>query len=281
MSQRIHIRGVELVYEMLGSTGPVVAISPGGRRGLSSDRALGELLAEAGFRALVYDRRNTGAADIGFPGTSEAREQAEDLLALLHALNIGPAYIAGCSSGSRMSLLLTLHHPQMVKALLLWRVTGGEYAATRLAHNYYNQFVAAAEKGGIDAVAETDHFQALIAANPRNRDILDAMGKEGFIAAMHNWHRGFSQGSHHPVAGISPNEMRSITTPTIIVPGNDFVHPRPPAQAAHRLIPNSEYREVLTHDVAVDVDFAGWEAANGTLAAVFIDFLRKQERAAG
>ncbi len=278
MAQRILIRGVELAYEMLGNVGPVVAISPGGRRGMESDRALGVLLVQAGFRALIYDRRNTGAADIGFPGTSEALEQAEDLLALLNALGTGPVYIAGCSSGSRMSLLLTLHHPEMVKALLLWRVTGGEYAAKRLAHNYYNQFIAAAEKGGIEAVSQTDHFKALIAANPRNAGILDGMGAEAFIAAMQRWHAGFQDGSHHPVAGISPDEMRSIKTPTIIVPGNDFVHPKPPAQAAHRLIPNSEYREVMYHDVEVDVDFAGWEAANGSLASVFIDFLRKQER---
>ncbi len=278
MQQRIEIRGAELVYEMLGDSGPVVAISPGGRRGLTSDRALGVLLAQAGYRALVYDRRNTGAADIGFPGTSESHEQAEDLLALLAALGTGPAYIAGCSSGSRLSLLLTLHHPQMVKALLLWRVTGGAYAAGRLAQNYYNQFIAAAETGGIEGVAQTDHFKALIAANLRNRGILDAMGRDGFIAAMQSWLAGFGRGSHHPVAGISPEEMRSITTRTLIVPGNDYVHPRAPGQAAHRLIPNSEYHEVLTQDVEMDVDFAGWEAANGTLASVFINFLRKQEK---
>ena len=72
--------------------------------------------------------------------------------------------------------------------------------------------------------------------------------------------------------------MRAITLPTIIVPGNDRIHPRAPGQAAHRLMLNSEYHEVLTEDVEVDVDFAGWEAKNGTLASVFINFLRKQEQ---
>jgi pimeloyl-ACP methyl ester carboxylesterase len=273
-----HVRGVNLVYEVLGGGGPWVVISPGGRRGLASDRALGVLLAEAGFRVLVYDRRNTGSSDIGFPGHSESREQAEDLLALLEALATGPVYVAGCSSGSRLSLLLALHHPQAVKALLLWRVTGGPYAAMRLAFNYYEQFIAAAQKGGIGAVAGTEHFAALIAANPRNRTILQDMGADGFLAAMRRWLAGFHQGSSHPVAGLSPDEMRSITLPTLIVPGNDLIHPRAPGQAAHRLMPNSECREVMAEDVDVDVDFDGWAKKNGTLAAYFIDFLRRRER---
>jgi hypothetical protein len=32
--------------------------------------------------------------------------------------------------------------------------------------------------------------------------------------------------------------------------------------------------------VDVDVDFDGWAKKNGTLAAYFIDFLRRRERAA-
>jgi pimeloyl-ACP methyl ester carboxylesterase len=273
----MQLRGVGLVYEVLGKSGPWVAISPGGRRGLVSDRALGVLIAEAGFRVLVYDRRNTGASDIAISGDSESAEQAEDLLALLAALGTGPAYIAGCSSGSRLSLLLAIAHPAAVRALLLWRVTGGAYAAERLAHNYYTQFIDAAERGGIEAVAATEHFAAMIAANPGNRQRLQAMGAQGFIAGLERWRTGFRQGAGFPVSGIDPEAMRRLEMPAIIVPGNDRVHPRAPGQAAHRLMPKSRYREVLTADRDVDVDFEGWEAARGTLAAVFVDFLRDCE----
>jgi pimeloyl-ACP methyl ester carboxylesterase len=271
------VRGVGLNYEVLGSDGPWVAISPGGRRAGLSDRALGLLIAEAGFRVLVYDRRNTGASEIAISGDSESMEQAEDLLALLQALGTGPAYIAGCSSGSRLSLLLAIRHPDAVRALLLWRVTGGAYAAQRLAFNYYTQFLDAVQKGGIEAVAKTEHFAALIAANPANRRLLEAMGEDGFAGGMERWLAGFRQGTGFPVSGIDPAAMRRLSMPTLIVPGNDRVHPRAPGQAAHRLIPSSRYREVLTADRDVDVDFEGWEAANGTLGAVFVDFLRDCE----
>ncbi|MGO8919312.1 MAG: alpha/beta fold hydrolase [Stellaceae bacterium] len=277
----MRVRGVRLVHEVLGTAGPWVAISPGGRRGLASDRALGVLIAEAGFRVLVYDRRNTGASEVAISGDSESAEQAEDLLALLRALDSGPAYIAGCSSGSRLSLLLAQSHPEAARALLLWRVTGGAYAAERLAFNYYTQFLDAAQRGGIEAVCETEHFAAMIKANPANRERLLAMGAQGFAAGMERWLTGFREGSGHPVAGISPEAMRRLTLPALIVPGNDRVHPRAPGQAAHRLIPNSRYREVLTRDRDVDVDFEGWEAARGTLASVFVDFLRECEARRG
>jgi pimeloyl-ACP methyl ester carboxylesterase len=273
-----NIRGVDLVYETLGATGPWISISPGGRRGLVSVKPLGLLIAEAGFRVLVHDRRNTGASGIAFDGDSESREQAEDQLALMRHVGItGPSYVCGCSSGARLSLTLAMNHPEAVKGLLLWRVTGGEYAAKKLAFNYYEQFIAAAGRGGIDAVAETEHFAALIKANPKNRDTLQAMGAEKFTAAMQRWLAGYHKGASHPISGVPPEAMRAMTMPAVVVPGNDFIHPRIPGQTAHRLLPNSRYAEIFSHDVEVDVDFVAWDAKDATLAAIFIDFLRDCE----
>lgn len=273
-----NIRGVDIVYEVLGDSGPWVTVTPGGRRGLVGERTLAGLIAEAGFRVLIHDRRNMGASGIAFPGDNESYEQAEDLLGLLQALGTGPAYIAGSSSGARMSILLAQHHPDAVKALLLWRVTGGAYAAGRLAFNYYEQYIDAVTEGGIEAVLATEHFAAMAKANPINAEALRRMGAEAFKASMQRWLAGFRADCDFPVAGISPENMRKITVPSIVVPGNDKVHPPAPGQAAHRLLPNSIYQEVLTIQVDADVDFAGWERGTGTLAARFIDFLRAQER---
>jgi pimeloyl-ACP methyl ester carboxylesterase len=271
------IRGIGVVYEVLGTSGPWVALTPGGRRGLAAERDLAALIAEAGFRVLIWDRRNTGGAEVAIDGDNESAEQADDLLALLQELGTGPVYLAGCSSGSRMSLLLAIKRPEAARALLLWRVTGGAYAAQRLAFNYYTQFLDALQSGGMDAVCATEHFAAMIAANPTNRERLQALGAARFKAGVERWLAGFRQGTDHPVSGIDPAAMRKLALPTLIVPGNDRVHPRAPGQAAHRLLPNSRYREVLTQDRDVDVDFEGWEAARGTLASVFVDFLRERE----
>ena len=276
------IRGVEINYEVLGERGAWVALQPGGRRGLEGVKPLGQKLAQAGHRVLVYDRRNCGASGISFDGgNSENEVWAEDLHALLSQLGAAPAFIGGSSSGCRLALLAALRHPGDVRGLLLWRVTGGAFAAQRLAQNYYTQFIEAAEGSGMEAVCRTEHFGELIASNPANRARLLSIGIERFIAVMKAWRQAFNEGADHPVIGISPAELRSMTMPACIIPGNDRTHPREPGQVAHRLMPNAEYHEVVTEDRPdLDVALEDWNAKEGLLAAIFIDFLRRAQRGA-
>ena len=280
------IRGVDINYRVLGERGPWLALQPGGRRGLGGVESLAEKIAEAGNRVVIYDRRNCGASGVSFDGggaqdksRSENEIWAEDLRELLLHLDALPAFIGGSSSGCRLALLLALRHPAAVRGLLLWRVTGGAYAAGRLTLNYYTQFIEMAQRGGMAAVVESEHFGEVIKANPANRGRLAGMRVEEFIAVMERWRRAFNEGAEHPVIGLSPAELRSMTMPACIVPGNDRVHPRLPAQVAHRLLPNSEYHEVLTEDRPdLDVALEDWEKKEGLLAAIFIDFLRRTQR---
>ncbi len=273
------IRGVDINYQVLGDHGPWVALQPGGRRGLVGVRSLAEKIAEAGNRVLIYDRRNCGASGIAFEGDSENEVWTEDLRALLHELDAAPAFIGGSSSGCRLALLLALHHPAAVRGLLLWRVTGGAYAAQRLAQNYYTQLIDMAQTGGMAAVCDSEHFREVIAANPANRTKLAALKPEDFVARMERWRQSFNDGAEYPVIGLSPAQLRSMTMPACIIPGNDRVHPRGPGQAAHRLLPNAEYHEVLTEDRPdQDVALEDWEQKEGLLAAIFIDFIRRHQR---
>jgi pimeloyl-ACP methyl ester carboxylesterase len=181
-------------------------------------------------------------------------------------------------------LLLALRHPGAVRGLLLWRVTGGAYAAERLVQNYYSQYIEMAraggtEAGGMDAVCRSEHFAAVIAANPADRPRLMAIEVKDFVAVMERWRRSFNEGADYPVIGLSPAELGSMTMPACIIPGNDQVHPRLAGQAAHRLLPNAEYHEVLTDDSAdLDAALEAWRKREGLLAAIFIDFLRRRQR---
>jgi pimeloyl-ACP methyl ester carboxylesterase len=273
------IRGIDINYEILGDRGPFVALQPGGRRAGSSLKSLAAKIAEAGYRVVIYDRRNCGASGIAITGDSENEEWAEDLHELLSKIDALPAYVGGSSSGCRLALILALRHPEDVRGLLLWRVTGGEHAAVHLANQYYTSHIEAAKAGGMAAVCELDHWKEVIAANPASRDTLMAMDPADFIARMERWRASFNAGAEHPVIGLSPNELRSLTMPACIVPGKDPVHPLPAGQAAHRLMPNAEYAEVVTKQKAtLDEAFVDWDAKEGLLAAMFIDFLRRQGR---
>ena len=271
------IRGLDINYEVLGDRGPWVALQPGGRRAGASLKSLAAKIAEAGHRVLIYDRRNCGASSIAIDGDSENEEWAEDLHELLMQLDALPAYVGGSSSGCRLALILALRRPDDVRGLLLWRVTGGEHAAVHLANQYYTSHIEAAQKGGMAAVCEMDHWKEVIAANPASRAALMAMDPKDFITRMERWRWSFNAGAEHPVIGLSPAELRGMTMPACIVPGKDPVHPPPAGFAAHRLLPNAEYHEVVTEEAAtLDEAFADWDAKEGLLAATFIDFLRRQ-----
>src|SRR3974377_1261171 len=90
------VRGVEINYEVLGARWLWGALQPGGSLALAGVKSLGEKLAEAGCRVLVYDRRNCGASGVSFDGgNSENEIWAEDLRALLAQLDALPSYIGG------------------------------------------------------------------------------------------------------------------------------------------------------------------------------------------
>jgi pimeloyl-ACP methyl ester carboxylesterase len=273
------LRGANLNYEVLGSYGPWIALSPGGRRALDMVKSLAQRMADAGYRVLIHDRRNCGVSDIVIGGkTSEYEIWADDLYELLSQLNGLPAVLGGGSSGCRLSLLFALKYPQAVRALLLWRVTGGAFAAQRLTENYYGQYIRAARQGGMAAVCELDHFKERIAARPSNRETLMSMKPEDFIAAMERWEEQFRRGAELPVIGVSEKDLRSIKVPTCIIPGNDRTHNHAIAQAAHRMIAESELHDLFPDDLDVDlVPQEDWAPKEAEMAAVFVDLLRRAE----
>ena len=132
------INGVETNYEVHGTSGSWVALSPGGRRGLDEIRSLAQRVAAGGYRVVIQDRRNCGASEVSVDARGAEHEiWAEDLHALLKSLDASPAYVGGSSSGCRLSIEFALRYPETVRGLLLWRVTGGGVAVGRLTEKYY------------------------------------------------------------------------------------------------------------------------------------------------
>jgi len=274
-----HVRGININYEVLGTRGPWVALSPGGRRALDNVKSLAQHVADAGYRVLIHDRRNCGLSDIAIGAeASEYEVWAEDLYDLLSQLKALPAVVGGGSSGCRLSVLFALKYPRAVRALLLWRVTGGAFAAARLTDNYYDKYIRAAQDGGMAAVCALDHFKERIEARPANRAVLMAMDPKTFIAAMARWRAQFAKGAELPIIGASEQDLNSIKLPTCIIPGNDKTHNHAIAEAAHRMIAGSELHDLFPGDLDVDlVPPEDWAPKEGEMAAVFTDFLKRAQ----
>ena len=275
-----NIRGAAINYEIVGTAGPWVALSPGGRRALDAVRTLAQRMAHSGYRVLLHDRRNCGASDVVIDGAaSEYEIWRDDLHGLLTHLGALPVYIGGGSSGCRLSVLFALRHPELVRGLLLWRVTGGRFAAQRLAQNYYGQYINAAEEGGMAAVCAMEHFRERIAARAPNRDRLMSMDPGRFIAVMSNWAEYFHRDADLPMIGASETDLESIALPTCIIPGNDRTHPREVGERVHRLIPGSELHLLFPEQVDIDmVPPEVWGTKETELAAIFVDFLARRSR---
>ena len=77
------VRGVHINYEVIGKSGPWIALTPGSRRPYGELVDLSKAIAASGYRVLLHDRRNCGASDVAFDGSgSEHDVWADDLYEL-------------------------------------------------------------------------------------------------------------------------------------------------------------------------------------------------------
>jgi pimeloyl-ACP methyl ester carboxylesterase len=274
-----NVRGATIHYEVIGSKGPWVALSPGGRRAIEGVESLAKRIAAAGYRVLVHDRRNCGSSDVFVEGADTENEVwSDDLAELLRQQNAAPAWVGGSSSGCRLAILTAMRHPRSVRGLLLWRVTGGLAAAKRLAQRYYGRYIPVAQQGGMAAVCEFEEFAERIRDRPENRERLMKLDPARFAEVMKSWYERFIADAEKPVIGATETEIRAIRAPTCIVPGNDLSHLRSAAENLGRLLPDAEVHPLVTKHYDLDVAPRDeWDAKEGDLAAIFLNYMKQVE----
>lgn len=238
------IDGGDVVYEVLGDKGaPALVLTPGGRfsKDVPGLRPLAEALVERGIRVLLWDRPNCGASDVQFYGQSESHMRAETLCALLESLDFGPCVIAGGSGGARDSMLTVMLHPEVATKLVAWNIVGGIFGTLNLAGVYVLPNISRARIQGMDAVLEMPEWQALIKANPKNRDRLLAVGRDEFIRVMLRWLNAFVPRPGQTIPGVEDEMFERIQVPTLIIRGgeNDIDHPKRTSMEVHCLIKGS------------------------------------------
>lgn len=277
-----NIRGATINYEILGKSGPWVALVPGGRRDMSGVKALAQCIADKGYRVLLHDRRNCGLSDVVIDGDdSEYEIWADDLYELLRRNDALPAFVGGSSSGCRTSILFALRHPEACRGLLLWRVTGGRFACERLAQNYYQQYIDAARTGGMKAVCALEHFKERCDAKPSNRDYLMRQDPQHFIAVMSRWKKSFDDSVDLPIIGASEADLRSLKMPAVVIPGNDRTHGMATGKLAASLIPQAELRLIWEKDEDTDLAPAeDWDPKNEEMTGYFVAMMKRADQGA-
>ena len=279
----VPVRGVRINYETIGRSGPWIALTPGSRRRYEELINLSETIVRSGYRVLLHDRRNCGASEVAFDSSASEHEiWADDLYARGQKLGALPMYVGGSSAGARLAILYAIRHPDCLRGLLLWRLTGGQEAVHRLAENYYGEFIKMAIEGGMEAVARSEHFSECITARPANRERLLQTDVQHFIKTMSFWRECFLQSANLPIVGATEADLSLIKAPACLIAGNDLIHTPQTARKAASLIPNGELHDNVVErrsddNLLKEWDRKQWRDAEPRMAEIFSSFLRKAE----
>lgn len=123
--------GVHTYYEVTGSADPLVLLH-GGMCTAETWDAQAPALAER-YRVFVPERRGHGrTADV--EGAITYSIMADDTIAFIEALELGPAHVIGFSDGGAVALLLAMRSPDLVRKLVMigqWANSGGAAPETR------------------------------------------------------------------------------------------------------------------------------------------------------
>jgi 2-hydroxy-6-oxonona-2,4-dienedioate hydrolase len=255
---RIELDGVGINYDLLGPEGaPALALTPGGRysKDVAGVPELGKLLAEAGYRVLLWDRPNCGASDLHFEGPSESAMQASFLVKLIRALDLGSTVLVSGSAGARISLFAAREDPSAIAGLMLCWISGGLVSMMRLGSYYCCEPAEEAALKGMEAVAAMPIWMQQVAANPRNRDYMLNFDRARFVAQMERWAAGYIPSPDTPVGGISKADFARLTMPARILRGSpdDLYHPAYVCEAVTELMPNARLIDPPWHiDIFAD-----------------------------
>jgi pimeloyl-ACP methyl ester carboxylesterase len=276
----IEINGGIVVYELLGpEDGEVAVITPGGRfsKEFGGIHELADALVEGGMRVLLWDRPNCGRSDVQLYGRSESHMRAETLGLLVKALGIDGVIAIGGSGGARDSIIFTIMWPELVRKLAVWHIVGGVYSTMSLAHVYVMNELATVRREGIEGILElgggAGGWVDVVAANPRNRDRLLAIGTEEFERVMNRWLDAFVPKPNEPIPGVSDWEFEQIKVPTLVIRSGekDHDHPKRTSFEVHALIAGSRLIEPPWPEDAWEQAAAAWGAGTGALFSPWVE----------
>jgi pimeloyl-ACP methyl ester carboxylesterase len=279
------IRGVDINFEVIGNEGPWVTYCGGGRSDLTSVRPIAAMIAGGGYRVVIHDRRNCGASEVSIDDPlSEQESWVEDTYELLSQLGALPVFAGGASAGCRLALILAIRHPEAVAGLFVSRPSGGAFAARYLAESNYDEFLTAAQEGGMEAVCDRTSMRDVIARNPSNRERLLSMDTAGFVRTVERWRRYYSENGHLTLMGVTDEELSAIDVPICIIAGQDDLHPRPSSERFHRLVPQSEIHYLFEEEDIERVKAAGFTGGYATLqespqdlTRIYLEFLGRAQ----
>jgi pimeloyl-ACP methyl ester carboxylesterase len=221
---RSRSNGIDVAWHEAGRGEPLILI-----HGLADDhrawrRCVPDLMLR--HRVVMYDLRGHGETSLGAPDGT-LRQLGDDLAALMDAVEIESAHVAGFSLGGTIGMRLSIDHPERVRGLALVATSS---RVGRVAADWYRQRHEMVERNDPQLKETLDKDTADVYAEApaeleeglliRRQSTADPRGYGNACAAM---------------AGLNANpldpELPRITAPTLIV-ASDLDRHCPPKAAA-------------------------------------------------
>ena len=255
--------GVDIAYDDVGTGLPVVFL-----HGFPHNRTLwapqlGALMVRA--RCIAPDLRGFGESEIS--GPYSMGRYADDVIAMLDALQIERAVIAGLSMGGYVAFEIWRRHRDRVRALILADTRAG--ADTDAAREKRREMIGLARTKGSGAVADAQ-IGGMVGRTTRERhpDIVDAVHQMLTVAPVEGVVGALEAMIERP---DSTPTLATIDVPTLIIVGEeDVLTPPKESRAMHAAIPGSRL-EIL--DGAGHVSNVERPAAFNHVASEFLGVL--------
>jgi pimeloyl-ACP methyl ester carboxylesterase len=237
---------------------------------------------------LLWDRPNTGESGLLFEGANLFQVWADKLRELLHYTGFSPAFVAGGSAGGLGSLCFACHYPGEVKGLILMAPpTDDKDFWNFIIQSTFLASAEMAEKSGMYAAIEAQsgmgdlfNWQEQLQRVPQKKQQLLSMDPIIFAKVMRIWAHSLTASGHPHLAGLSDQQLATISIPAIIFSGASDDHPRHTAEALHKklakskLVITTEYYAETLDQIMQDSAEKGDEYFDAAFADRIDEFVR-------
>ena len=221
---RIEANGIQIYYELHGPEGAEVVVLSNGVLMSTASWAFQTPVLAKHYRVLLYDCRGMWQSEHP-PGPYSMELHADDLAALLDALGIERAHIAGISYGGELSLAFALKYPGRTRSLI---VSSAVSQIEPLLEGWMASWIAATRARDPEMLFRVTYplnfSEGWIAANAAAleaaRQRYATLDMEAFLELLRGFARLDLTGALH-----------QITAPTLVIVGEeDLLKPRPYAE---------------------------------------------------
>jgi pimeloyl-ACP methyl ester carboxylesterase len=249
--------GISTRYEVLGSGPPLLMFSPGGfdatiekwsSLGIyAKTKPLDHLTKH--YSCIVFDRRECGQSGGRVERVTWAHFVAQ-ARAMLDHLGIERAHLmGGCMGCSPVAAFGVAHPERTLSMVLYWPVGGPKYRMS--SHQRFAEHLAFVHQHGMQAVVDLIQKDGkAFGADPRGGPWASTLKADADFAAAYaklsvdhyklivvGMVRGLMDRDTAP--GAEPEDLMRLSTPALIVPGNDNFHSTSAARYLQECLPSS------------------------------------------